>query len=248
MKLENRVAVITGAGSGIGLAIAERFAQEGARVVVAELRPEAAQAAAERIRAAGGTALPLATDVSDAAQVAALFQALDEQGWPVDILVNNAGNVEKQLAPLAETTDETWYSVLRVHLDGTFFCARQALRRMVPRQQGVIVNFSSVAGLSGLPGASAYTAAKGAILALTKSLAQEVAPLGIRVNCIAPGWVETPILENLPQRWRDRMVPATPLGRIGRPEEIAGVALFLASDDSSFVIGQTISPNGGMYR
>lgn len=248
MRLTDRVAVVTGGGSGIGLAIVERLAREGARVAVADLDNAAAERAAERVTKAGGQALAFATDVSDEAAVAGLFHQLDERGWPVDILVNNAGNAEPELKPLQETSTERWYSILRVHLDGTFFCSREALRRMVPRRQGAIVNLGSVAGLGGLPGAAAYTAAKGGVIALTKGLAQEVAALGIRVNCIAPGWVETPILNNLPPSWRERMVTMTPLGRIGTPDEIAAVAAFLASDDASFILGQVVSPNGGMYR
>jgi 3-oxoacyl-[acyl-carrier protein] reductase len=190
----------------------------------------------------------VATDVTDSQAVARLFAAVDERDWPVDILVNNAGTAESGLLPTADVPDDRWYSQLRVHLDGTFFCIREALRRMVPRQKGVIINLGSVAGLGGLPGAIAYTAAKGGVIALTKGLSQEVAPLGIRVNCIAPGWINTPMLNSLPEKWRPGMVKHTPLGRLGEPEDIAGVALFLASEDSAFVVGQIISPNGGMYR
>jgi NAD(P)-dependent dehydrogenase (short-subunit alcohol dehydrogenase family) len=246
MTLRDKVAVITGGGSGIGRAIALRFAAEGARIVVAELN-EANGAETSRLAEAQGVqAFAVTTDVSDSSSIANLFKTIDERGWSVDILVNNAGNAGGTLTPVHEMTDEIWDSLINVHLNGTFYCTRAALRRMLPRGSGNIINLGSVAGLRGLPGAANYTAAKGAIIAFTKGVAQEVAAFGVRVNCIAPGWVETPILSNLPDEMRPMMVQMTPLGRIGSPEEIAAVALFLASDESSFVVGQTISPNGGM--
>ncbi|MBX9788842.1 MAG: SDR family oxidoreductase [Pirellulales bacterium] len=248
MRLKDQVAVVTGAGSGIGRAIAVRFAAEGARIVVAELNAESGEQTADLLRSAGHDPLVVATDVTDPEAVRRLFAAVDERGWPVDVLVNNAGTAEAGLMPTAEVPDDRWHAQLRVHLDGTFYCIREALRRMVPRQRGAIINLGSVAGLGGLPGAIAYTAAKGGVIALTKGLSQEVAPQGIRVNCIAPGWINTPMLNHLPEKWRPGMLKHTPLGRLGEPEDIAGVALFLASEDSAFVVGQIISPNGGMYR
>lgn len=251
MKLKDKTAVITGAGSGIGRATALRFAAEGARVVVAELNEasgaETARLINEQYGDQGGEVFTVVTDVSKSDAVAALFRAIDERGWPVDVLVNNAGNAGESLTPVHEMTDAQWDGIVNVHLSGTFYCTREALRRMLPRGRGAIVNLGSVAGLRGLPGGASYTAAKGAIIAFTKGVAQEVAQAGIRVNCIAPGWIETPILDNLPPQWRAGMVQMTPLGRIGQPEEVAAVALFLASDEASFVVGQVVSPNGGMY-
>jgi NAD(P)-dependent dehydrogenase (short-subunit alcohol dehydrogenase family) len=246
MKLKDKVAIITGAGSGLGRAIALRFAAEGARIVVAELNETSAAETTRLVQARGAEAFAVTTDVGQAAAVANLFRAVDERSWEVDILVNNAGNAG-QLTPTHEMSDELWEALIAVHLSGTFYCTREALRRLLPRGAGAIINLGSVAGLRGLPGAASYTAAKGGIIAFTKGVAQEVAAHGIRVNCIAPGWVETPILENLPDDMRPLMTQMTPLGRIGQPEEIAAVAVFLASDESSFVIGQTISPNGGLY-
>jgi 3-oxoacyl-[acyl-carrier protein] reductase len=247
MKLKDKVAVVTGAGSGIGRAIALRFAAEGARVVVAELNEASGGETARLVGERGGECFAVTTDVSRSDAVAALFRAVDARGWPVDILVNNAGNAGESLTPVHEVTDEQWDAIVDVHLGGTFYCTREALKRMLPRRAGAIVNLGSVAGLRGLPGGAAYTAAKGAIIAFTKGVAQEVAPSGIRVNCIAPGWIDTPILNHMPEKWRPGMVQHTPLGRIGQPEEVAAVALFLASDESSFVVGQAVSPNGGMY-
>jgi len=248
MKLKDQIAVVTGAGSGIGRAIALRFAAEGARVAIAELDEAAGSETAQLIDDRGGEALAVVTDVSKPPSVKALFKALDERDWPLDILVNNAGNAEGGLRPAHEMSDEQWDAIIRVHLNGTFYCAREALARMLPRRRGVVINLGSVAGLDGMAGAAAYTAAKGGVIALTKGLSQEVAPAGIRVNCIAPGFVNTPILDNLPAKLREGMVGLIPLGRIGEPEEIAATALFLACDDSAFITGQVISPNGGMYR
>ncbi|MFN7999920.1 MAG: SDR family NAD(P)-dependent oxidoreductase [Acidobacteriota bacterium] len=247
MKLKDKVAVITGAGSGLGRAIALRFAAEGARIVIAELNEAKGEEVLREVQATGVEAFAVPTDVSNSAAVTSLFQALDDRGWPVDILVNNAGNAG-QLTPVHQMTDEQWHGVVHVHLSGTFYCTREAIKRMLAQGRGgAVINLGSVAGLRGLPGGSSYTAAKGGIISFTKGVAQEYAAQGIRVNCIAPGWVETPILENLPDQIRPLMVANTPLGRIGTPEEIAAVALFLASDESSYVIGQTISPNGGLH-
>lgn len=248
MKLHQQTALITGAGSGIGRAIALLFAAEGARIVVAELNEEAASETARLLDPSGADVLVVPTDVGNAESVARLFAAVDERGWPVDILVNCAGTAEDGLKPTDELPDGEWDAMLRVHLSGTFYLVREALRRMQPRQRGVIITFASVAGMAGMPGAAGYTAAKGGVIALTKAVSQEVGHLGIRVNCIAPGWIRTPMLEKLPDEWRSRLERTTLLGRVGEPEEVAAVALYLASDDAGFVTGQVISPNGGLYR
>ena len=233
MKLKDKVAIITGAGSGLGRAIALRFAQEGARVVIAELNEAKGEEVLREVQALGVEAFAVPTDVGDVTAVAALFKALDDRGWPVNILVNNAGNAG-QLTPLHLLSDELWHGIVNVHLNGTFYCTREAVRRMLAQGAGgVVINIASVAGLRGMPYGASYGSAKGAIVSFTKGVAQEYASQGIRVNAIAPGWVETPILENLPDEVRPAMVANTPLGRIGQPEEIAAVALFLASEESS---------------
>ena len=246
MKLKDKVAVVTGAGSGLGRAIALRFADEGARIVVAELNEATAHETLKLVHAKGTEAFAATTDVSDSGSVATLFKTIDDRGWPVDVLVNNAGNSD-QMTPAHELSDERWLSIINVHLNGTFYCTREALKRMLPRRSGTIINLGSAAAQIGLPGACNYTAAKGGIIAFTKGIAQEYAAHGIRANCIAPGWIETPILESLPDQLRAGIAKMVPLGRIGRPEEIASTALFLASDDSSFFVGQTLNPNGGMF-
>jgi NAD(P)-dependent dehydrogenase (short-subunit alcohol dehydrogenase family) len=248
MQLAGQVAIITGAGAGIGRAIALRFADEGARLVLAELNEASAAETSRLLNQRGAAHLTVTTDVADCDSVARLFQAVDAQGWPVDILINNAGLAEPALLPTHEVANERWDSMIRVHLNGSFYCVREALKRMLPCGRGAIINLGSVAGLNGLPGAAAYSAAKAGVIAFTKALSQEVAPKGIRVNCIAPGWINTQMLNCLPEKWRPGMISHTPLGRLGEPEDVAALALFLASEQSSFVTGQVISPNGGMFR
>jgi NAD(P)-dependent dehydrogenase (short-subunit alcohol dehydrogenase family) len=246
MKFTHNTAVITGAGSGIGRAIALRFAEEGARIVVAEWNEANGAETVKRIQAQGGEAISVTTDVSDSASVTQLFQTVDANGWGVDILVNNAGQ-GGTLTPIQQVTDEAWHAMLATHLNGTFYCSHAAIKRMIPKQSGAIINIASVAGLAGMPMGVSYSAAKAGIIGFTKAVGKEVARFGIRVNAIAPGWVETPILDNLPDKLRDGMTGTVPLGRIGQPEEIAALALFLASEEASYVIGQVISPNGGGY-
>jgi NAD(P)-dependent dehydrogenase (short-subunit alcohol dehydrogenase family) len=246
MKLKNKVAVITGAASGIGRAMTLRFADEGARIVAADLNEAGNEETVRLVQAKGVEAFGVTTNVGSSSAVAELFAQLDGRGWPIDVLVSNAGNSGK-MAPVQETSDQQWDAIVDVHLNGTFYCTREAIKRMLPRKQGSIINLGSVAGLRGMPGGAAYTAAKAGIIGFTKGVALEIARFNIRVNCIAPGWIETPILDSLPDKWRDNLVSNTPLGRLGQPEEIASVALFLACEESGFITGQTISPNGGMY-
>lgn len=246
MRLESTTALITGGGSGIGRAIACKFAQEGSFVIVADMNRETGTSVAAEIKGAGGEAEFAEVDTANAASVKALFDLVDGIGRGLNIVVNNAGQ-GGTLTPIHLLEDEQWDAMLATHLNGTFYCTREAIRRMLVQKSGAIINLGSVAGLRGFPGAASYAAAKGGIISFTRAVAQEVAAAGIRVNCIAPGWVETPILDSLPGKLRDGMAASTPLGRIGAPDEVANLALFLASEESSYVIGQTISPNGGTY-
>jgi 3-oxoacyl-[acyl-carrier protein] reductase len=276
VRLRDRIALVTGGGSGIGRAIALRFAQEGARVIVNDVKGEAAQATVDAI-AAGSEAQrgrALAADVSDSQQVRRMFADVDREVGALDILVNNAGIAEgapgdrernrvkgearlgEMLAggPVSthwdltqEMSDEAWHRMIGVHLNGTFFCTREALRLMAPRNRGVIINMSSVAALMGLEAAPHYSAAKGGILAFTRALSREVASRGIRVNAICPGYIDTPMTQPISPVMQKILLSRTPLGRWGEPEEIAATALFLASDDGAYFTGQWLSPNGGLF-
>ena len=268
-RLAGRVAVVTGGGSGIGRAIAHRFAREGARVAIADINREGAERVAAEIRNAGGSALEVVTDVAQSAQVNALFARVVAQWTTVDILVNNAGigelspalraqveqvtggmlsgGARRSLGVTSGMDDAEWRRMLEVHLFGTFYCTRAALRIMEDRAGGAIVNMASVAGLGGMPGMPHYGAAKAGIIGFTKSVAQEVGGAGIRVNAIAPGLIDTPMTADTPPVLRQLVIMRTPLGRSGQPEDIADVALFLVSDDARFVTGQVVSPNGGLY-
>ncbi|MGH7276096.1 MAG: SDR family NAD(P)-dependent oxidoreductase [Candidatus Rokuibacteriota bacterium] len=273
MKLEDRIALVTGGGSGIGRAIAHLFAQEGARVVVNDLRLDAAEKTVKELNdPARGRAIQ--ADVADSAQVKGMFAAIEREFGALDVLVNNAGiasgpgddreavqrkvearimemvsgqGVQTHLDVTQNLSDEAWQRMLAVHLNGTFFCTREALRLMSRRNRGAIVNLSSVAALMGLEAAPHYSAAKGAILAFTRAVARDVASRGIRVNAICPGYIDTPMTEPMSPLVRAAVLSRTPLGRNGEPAEVAATALFLASDDSSFFTGQWLSPNGGLF-
>jgi 3-oxoacyl-[acyl-carrier protein] reductase len=276
VKLKDRVALVTGGGSGIGRAIALRFAEEGARVVVNDVRPDTAQetveAIAARSEAARGRAI--AADVADSGQVRRMFVEIDRELGALDILVNNAGiaegaagdrdrikaKAEARLGELLaggpvtthwdltqEMSDEAWRRMIGVHLDGTFFCTREALRLMARRNRGVIINMSSVAALMGLEASPHYSAAKGGILSFTRALAQEVASRGIRVNAICPGYIDTPMTRPISPLMQKAILGRTPMRRMGEPAEIASTAVFLASDEGAYFTGQWLSPNGGLF-
>ncbi len=273
MKLKDRIALVTGGGSGLGRAIALLFAEEGAHVVVNELRLETAEKTVSALKGpAGGRAMQ--ADVADSAQVKAMFATIERELGSLDILVNNAGiafgpgddraevnrksealvmellsgeGVQTHLDVTQNLSDESWRRMLAVHVDGTFFCTREALRLMSRRNRGAIVNLSSVAALTGLEVVPHYSAAKGAILAFTRAVARDVASRGIRVNAICPGYIDTPMTERMSPLIRAAVIARTPLRRTGEPEEVAATALFLVSDDSSFFTGQWLSPNGGLF-
>src|SRR5215831_5112376 len=273
MKLKDRVALVTGGGSGLGRAISLLFAEEGAHVVVNELLLENAKQTVVEMKGPGG-GRAIQADVADSVQVKAMFATIEREIGTLDILVNNAGiaftpeDDRKEIGRKAEAvimemvtgqgvqthmditqnlSDESWRRMLAVHLDGTFFCTREALRLMSERNSGKIVNLSSVAALMGLESAPHYSAAKGGILAFTRAVAREVASRGIRVNAICPGYIDTPMTASMSDLGRKLAVGRTPMGRTGEAREIAATALFLACDESSFITGQYLSPNGGLF-
>jgi 3-oxoacyl-[acyl-carrier protein] reductase len=259
-RLEGKTALITGAAKGLGAAIAQRFAEQGATVIVNDLKAEDAQATARKIHGHAVVA-----DVANSASVASMFAEISRLSPCLDILVNNAGisgvdprEVEELLEKRTKqadelsttgkistfidrtvaTTDDQWRRMQAVHVDGSFYCCREALKFMNAQMAGSIINIASVVGTSGR-GPLPYATAKAAVLGLTRSLANEVAPRGIRVNAIAPGWIET-----------DMTTPVKPLLAgipFGVPDDVAWAAVFLASDEAKFMTGQVIAPNGGFY-
>jgi len=268
MLLTDRVALITGAGSGLGREIALTFAREGARIAANDVRRDSAASVAAEITAMGGQALVLPADVSDSVEVSAVFEELVERWGTIDILVNNAGialitdavkanfgemvmtmlsgaRPTRSIGATRTMLDSQWRRTLSVHLDGTFHCTREALKIMEAKGAGKIINMASIAGTTGLLGSPDYSAAKAGIIGFTKAVAREVISAGIYVNAIAPGYIDTPLLDVLDEPMKQMILLQTPIGRLGTAREIAAVALYLASDDSSYMVGQVISPNGG---
>jgi 3-oxoacyl-[acyl-carrier protein] reductase len=244
--LVGRVAFITGAGSGIGRAISMRFAEEGAAVAAVDLNERAASETADAVRRLGGRAEALRADVANAADVEAAAHRAQAALGRLDILVNNAGVTRD--ATIRKMTDEDWDVVIAVHLRGTFLCTRAVVPRIREGGRGgAVVNMSSISGKMGNFGQANYAAAKAGIVALTKVTAREYARYGIRANAIQPGLIDTPMARALGDDLLKQRVADTPLGRIGRPDEVANVALFLASDLSSYVTGAVVEVTGGRY-
>ena len=243
-RLENRIAVVTGAASGIGKGIAIAFAREGASVVVADRSEE--RSAAEvlaGIREHGGEALFVQTDVSDAQSVQLMADAALARFGRVDILVNNAGIFTESLIENMPIDD--WDRVVGVNLRGTFLCTRALIGQMLERGDGRIINIASQLGQIGGKSVGHYAASKAGVIGLTKSLAREVALRGVRVNAIAPGPIETPLLDSETEEWRSGKLAELPIGRFGTVDEVTPTAVLLASADGSYYVGQTLGPNGG---
>ncbi len=255
-KLDDKVAVITGAGSGIGEAGSHLFAREGAAVVVADVVRERVDGVVGAIRERGGDALGATTDVSRLADVEAMVAAAVETYGRIDILWNNAGIVREVFTPIEEIPVETWHEVLGVNLHGVYYCLRCVIPHMKAQRKGAIVNTASIAGLvANIPGRAPYTASKGALVSLTRLLALELAGFNIRVNCIAPGRVRTDIRGSIPERPAENRfgvdwsypdpLPVTDATRVAEPEEIAQTALYLVGDDVGPLTGITIAHDGG---
>jgi 3-oxoacyl-[acyl-carrier protein] reductase len=274
-ELDGQIAFVTGAGSGLGHEIALTLARAGAHVAVNDLRAEPARAVHDELERLGAAIAcgPLVGDVADSTQVRSWFERLAAStGGRLDVLVNNAGYADNDsetqarmarqinelmaggpvTTPFETTmrlTDERWTRMLAVHMNGTFFCTREALWLMTPRRNGRIINMASIGGLTGIPAATHYSAAKGGIIAFTKALAREVGSQGILVNAIAPGYIDTPLLNVMGEQREAQtalIAMQTMLGRLGEAREIAATALFLASPGSSYFTGQVLSPNGGL--
>ena len=243
-KLAGRIAVITGAASGIGRGIAVAFAWEGAHIVVADRVNDAAAAAVLReIAEAGTRGLFVRTDVSDEASVRHMADVALREFGRVDILVNNAGIFTESL--LEDISVEDWDRVVNTNLRGTFLCTRVLIGQMLARRDGRIINIASQLGQIGGTSVPHYVASKAGVIGLTKALAREVAGRGVLVNAIAPGPIETPLLESETEEWRSAKLAELPIGRFGRVDEVTPTAVLLASVDGSYYVGQTLGPNGG---
>jgi NAD(P)-dependent dehydrogenase (short-subunit alcohol dehydrogenase family) len=262
--INGKVALVTGGGSGLGAAIAARLAEDGAVVVVNDVSAQAAERVASEL---GGKAAASVFDVADPGAVTAAIDAVVAEHGRLDVLVNNAGIAPDRpeirqrgmanmmarmgggaVVPLEATStlsDAAWDRMIRVHLYGTFHCTRAALRHMERQRSGAIVNMASIAGLAGLASAPDYSAAKGGIVAFTKAVAGEVAPLGIRVNAVAPAFIDTPLLDDFDDTMRTMLTIRTPLGRMGTAEEVASLVCFLAGDEASYSVGEIHTITGG---
>ena len=247
MTLAGRVAVVTGAGQGIGRATALRFAKDGASVGVLDVIAANAERTAAEIRAAGGRAVALPCSVADAAQVDRAMSLAERELGPVDILTNIAGIYGRHM-PTRELPLEEWKRVLDVNITGTFLCAKRVLPGMIERRWGRIVNVASGHALSGRPNVAPYSASKTAVIGFTKALALEVGRSGVTVNAVMPGVTDTAMpRENDPEGKRlPLLAEQNPMGRIGRPEDVANAMAFLASEDAGYITGQTIAVNGGI--
>jgi 3-oxoacyl-[acyl-carrier protein] reductase len=275
MKLKARIALITGAGSGFGRATAIMMAKEGAKIGVNDIDEKGIEGTMKVLEEMGAEGLALKADVTKVDQVKKMFERLVSTWGTVDILVNNAGfalpaawsklvtkvnnaslktidelmttgKCQESMKITSTFEDDWWHKIIDVHLNGTFYCTREALLIMEKKRSGKIINMSSICGTKGCAGSPAYSAAKGAIAAFTRSVAQEVIGSNIIVNALAPGYVDTHLLDSVPSEVKSFICSQTPLGRMGTSDEIASAILYLATDDANFFVGQVLSPNGGM--
>jgi 2-hydroxycyclohexanecarboxyl-CoA dehydrogenase len=244
MDFENKTAVVTGAGSGIGRATAQMLAREGAHVIVADIDGASGEASAAAIRAHGHRATFMRVDMTDAASIEAFAAAAQSQCGPIDVLVNAAG--WGRTAPFVEGTPDFWAKLVALNFVGPMTLAKALLPAMIERASGKIVNIASDAGRVGSLGETVYAGAKGGLIAFTKSLARETARYQINVNCVCPGPTDTPLMAAVPDKVKDALIKAIPFRRLGKPEEVADAVVFFASDRARYITGQVLSVSGGL--
>ncbi len=244
-RLDNQTAIVVGGAGGLGAAIARGLAEAGAAVAIADANAGGAKLVADAILAAGRRALAIAIDVADAGSVEAMAAEAESRLGPVDILVNSAGITHR--SPAADFPEAQWHRVIAVNLTGVFLASQAVGRRMIPRRRGRVINIASIAGELGLPGTIAYSASKGGVVQLTRALAVEWAPHNVRVNGIAPSWFSTNIGDLIHREpdYEARAMRRVPMGRMGKPDELVGAALYLASDASAMVTGHILAVDGG---
>ena len=244
MELQNKVALVTGGAQGIGKTISEELVRNGIHVVLGDVNLEGAQATAEAINNNGGSASAVKVDVSNPAEVKQVFDSILKDKKPIDIMINNAGITRDGLMVRMKEAD--WDRVLNINLKGTFLCSQQAAKQMMKQKSGAIVNIASIVGVMGNFGQANYSASKAGVIGLTKTLAREVASRGIRVNAVAPGFIDTEMTQVLDESVRQKLIEQIPLAKLGLPEDVARCVAFLVSDRSSYITGQVINVNGGM--
>jgi 3-oxoacyl-[acyl-carrier protein] reductase len=245
LRLAGKVALVTGAAQGIGRAIALLLAQNGADIVVSDINLEKAEETAKEIEGTGQRAMAIKVDVVHSEEVERMVQTILERFGHIDILVNNAGIARDKL--ILRMTEEDWDAVLNVNLKGTFNCTKAVVRHMSKQRSGKIVSIASVVGEMGNVGQANYSASKAGVIGFTKTIAREFAQRGINVNAIAPGYIETPMTDALPEKAKEELRRLIPMDRLGRPEDVAEALLFLVSETSSYITGQVLNVNGGIY-
>ncbi|MEA1964527.1 MAG: 3-oxoacyl-[acyl-carrier-protein] reductase [Candidatus Aerophobetes bacterium] len=244
MGLEGKVAIVTGGARGIGKQICLRLAREGAKIAIFDIEEASLKEVTVQIKNTGSEALSLGVDISNFEKVDRAVKKVIDRFERIDILINNAGvNKDKLLLRMRE---EDWDKVLQVNLKGAFNCLRAVIRAMVKQREGRVINISSVIGLRGNIGQANYAASKAGIIGLTKSVAKEVGRYGITVNVIAPGFIDTPMTEKLQGKEKEKLISQIPVGRMGKPEEVASLASFLASNEANYITGEVIKIDGGM--
>jgi 3-oxoacyl-[acyl-carrier protein] reductase len=245
LELKGKIALVTGAAQGIGRSIALLLAQKGVDIVISDINLEKAEETAKEVEALGRKVMAIRADVANTNDVERMVEAILERFGQIDILVNNAGIARDKL--ILRMTEEDWDAVLNVNLRGTFNCTKAVIRHMSKQRKGKIVNIASVVGEMGNVGQANYSASKAGVIGFTKTIAREFAQRGINVNAVAPGYIETPMTKALPEKVKEELRRMIPLERLGRPEDVAQAVLFLVSEASSYITGQVLNVNGGIY-